>query len=334
MKITGIVWRSAGYLSKAAMVGEWRDWKEFWRLSRRDRVGLGSIALLIVLVLLAPDLPRPAPLLAAGADSSWVDEWNRYFDSVDAAVSAEAVVSRPDRPAVRQAMLFFFDPNTLDSAGWKKLGLRERTIQTILRYRARGGRFRRADDLSRIYGLFPDEVARLTPYVTIAAPSSETRESGSSFKKDSGFRQPERSVWPVRKQVVAININEADSLQWISLPGIGPVLSSRILRFRESLGGFVRIDQVAETFGLADSSFRKISPFLLLPADSRVRQLSINSLSEVELSRHPYVSRSLARRLLAYRTEHGPYKSMDELRNVIGVDTLLLKRLALYLQFE
>ena len=131
-----------------------------------------------------------------------------------------------------------------------------------------------------------------------------------------------------------ININEADSLQWISLPGIGPVLSSRILRFREALGGFVRIDQVAETFGLADSSFQKIRPLLLLPADSPVRQLSINSLSEAELSRHPYLSRSLARRLVAYRMVHGPFPSLEALQNLAGINRVMLDKLAPYLRFE
>ncbi|MEI9908826.1 MAG: hypothetical protein WDO71_03640 [Bacteroidota bacterium] len=37
--------------------------------------------------------------------------------------------------------LFHFDPNTIDEEGWKKLGLKEKTIHTIQNYLRKGGHF-------------------------------------------------------------------------------------------------------------------------------------------------------------------------------------------------
>ena len=36
-------------------------------------------------------------------------------------------------------VLFEFDPNTINEAGWKRLGLRDKTIQTIQNYLNKGG---------------------------------------------------------------------------------------------------------------------------------------------------------------------------------------------------
>ncbi|MBI3137833.1 MAG: helix-hairpin-helix domain-containing protein, partial [Sphingobacteriales bacterium] len=75
---------------------------------------------------------------------------------------------RPKRPEGR---LFIFDPNTITPEGWQQLGLREKTIKTILNFVSKGGRFRKPIDLKRIYGLFPDEYERLAPFIHIETPA-------------------------------------------------------------------------------------------------------------------------------------------------------------------
>ncbi len=65
--------------------------------------------------------------------------------------------------------LFYFDPNTLSAEGWKRLGLRDKTIGTIQNYLSKGGKFRKPEDVSKIYGLFPNEYERIAPYIKIQA---------------------------------------------------------------------------------------------------------------------------------------------------------------------
>ncbi|HEX8460068.1 MAG TPA: hypothetical protein VF623_01505, partial [Segetibacter sp.] len=73
-----------------------------------------------------------------------------------------------DRSGNFQGELFAFDPNTLNDEGWRRLGVREKTIHTIQNFIAKGYKFRRPEDIARIYGLRPEDAQRLIPYVRIA----------------------------------------------------------------------------------------------------------------------------------------------------------------------
>src|SRR5205085_1585382 len=144
--------------------------------------------------------------------------------------------------------LFPFDPNTLDAAGWEKLGIRARTIQTIQNFIAKGYEFRKPDDIRRIYGLEKAEADRLVPYVRI----SQKEAAVTVFEKRPN---PTAKTEFERHAFKIIDINAADTTEFISLPGIGSKLATRIVRFRERLGGFSTVDQLGETYGIPDSTF-------------------------------------------------------------------------------
>lgn len=122
--------------------------------------------------------------------------------------------------------LFVFDPNELSAEGWKKLGIREKTIQTILHYRQKGGRFHRAEDLKKIWGMQAAEAERLIPYVSIQNMSKPIFKSTPS--------QPIKSTKP-------IHINQATAEEISALPGLNRSLAARMVRFRDKLGGFQKI---------------------------------------------------------------------------------------------
>lgn len=107
-----------------------------------------------------------------------------------------------------------------------------------------------------------------------------------------------------------IPINQADENQWATLRGIGPVLSGRIVRFRDKLGGFASIGQVGETYGLPDSVFQSIRHRLVL--DQEHRKLRINQLSAEELAEHPYVNWRQAKAVVAYRQASGPFRRAED----------------------
>ena len=225
---------------------------------------------------------------------------------------------------------FYFDPNLIEAEGWKKLGLRDRTIRTIMNYRSKGGKFRAPEDLKKIYGLTEQEFARLKSFVRI----KETNPY-SSFKRPveikifavSDKKLPERI--PVKKLIVDINL--ADTSAWIALPGIGSKLSLRIVTFREKLGGFYSVDQVAQTFGLQDSVFQRIKPMLILSAIA-IKKLNINKASEEELKIHPYVRWQLAKAIIAFRNEHGEFKKLEALKNIMAFSEEAYNKVAPYLE--
>lgn len=228
----------------------------------------------------------------------------------------------------RELKLRPFDPNTADSMTWLSLGLSPRLAGRITRYRQAGGKFRSAEDLRRIWGL-PAEIAdQLIPWVRIGS----TYNPSSHLPNSQSLNLP--SSKPAHLPPPPININQADSSQWEALPGIGPTLARRVVQYRDKLGGFVRVEQVGELYGLADSIFQRIKPRLELAPGFAVRQLAINRVSQLELQAHPYIRFALAKQLIAYRQQHGAFRNVHDLKALQGVDPAQWDRILPYLDFS
>jgi competence protein ComEA len=231
-----------------------------------------------------------------------------------------------------------FDPNTISTPGWIQLGVSERTAMIIDKYRSKGGKFRKADDILRIYGLSEEDKKRLLPFVKIG--NSETGARGnnqSEFNDRSAINDrsalngqfKDNGQQYKRKIAEIIDINSADTSSWSSLPGIGPVLSQRILKYRDRLGGFYSVEQVAEVYGLHDSVYQKIRPFLTRVTE--VRKINVNAATPDILEQHPYLKRQLARAIVDYRSQHGVFKEISELKQIVSLTPELFDRISHYI---
>ncbi|MDI9365791.1 MAG: helix-hairpin-helix domain-containing protein [Flavobacterium sp.] len=217
--------------------------------------------------------------------------------------------------------LFQFDPNTLDAAGWKRLGLRDKTINTLLNYRNKGGKFRKPEDIRKIWGLRPQEADRIIPYARIDAPQNN-------------YANPEySSAAPTEKTIAVVDINTAQPQQLKNIPGIENGLQYRIVKFREKLGGFISLEQVKETYGLTDSAFAAMQPYIkFVPA--AVAKININTASDFELNAHPYISYTVAKAIVLYRTQHGNYQSVADIKKIAFIKEDLFQKIAPYLTVE
>ena len=136
---------------------------------------------------------------------------------------------------------------------------------------------------------------------------------------------------PVRKRPV-LNLNICDSASLVALPGIGPVLSSRIIKYRNLIGGYVSVDQLKEVYGLPEETFEMISA--RVEADSlTIREIRINEWDYRQLIRHPYFERSEVSAILKYRELNGRISGIREMieNNLVSVETA--KRIRPYLEF-
>jgi len=217
---------------------------------------------------------------------------------------------------------FFFDPNTVDAKGWEQLGLRAKTIQTILNYRYKGGKFRQPTDIKKIWGLRDDEAERIIPYIQIASVNNQAFTNRNGFANNNSVNKLE-----------PVDINTATPEMFKHLPGIADGLHYKIVKFRDKLGGFISIDQVKETYGITDSAFQLLQPYLLLKTTDIIR-LNINTASEFELSAHPYIERHVAKAIVLYRQQHGNYASINDLKKIVFIKDAFLKKIGAYLTVE
>lgn len=316
-----------------------------------------AIVGLLVLIIAAYVLPyfvkpasKPPSALELQEFRKLEQQLSKAKNAADNNAFAHAPLVMNDREEEENASpperLFYFDPNTLSAAGWKQLGLRGKTIGTILKYLSKGGRFYLPADLKKIYGLQPQEYARLERYIRISKPAHpygvyKRAAGGQPAYKTAGFTSGAvsgsdgNSFASGRTRFAAsaktpIDINTADTTAWISLPGIGSKLAARIVHFRERLGGFHDVQQVGETFGLQDSTFQKILP-LLRHSDYQTRKINLNTADVETLRQHPYLKFNIAQAIVRYREQHGPFTSLEALMQVAVVTPELYRRVAPYL---
>lgn len=309
------------------------SWKkivaDYLTFSRKDRIGILALISLILLAIYIPELfSKPSNPSIPETDSSLA----RAIQYLPGDISHKNS-SQPDYPENgtyrlepegsigfdKNAALFTFDPNTLTTDGWKKLGLQDKTIRTINNYRQKGGKFYKPEDLKKIWGLPQGFYERVEALINIP-PSL----------------QPSFSNFPQKEKInssITIDINNADTTAFIELPGIGSKLANRIVNFRDKLGGFRSIEQVGEIYGLPDSTFLKIKGNLQLKSLT-IRKISINQASTEELKAHPYIKWHLANAIVEYRNQHGNFKSIEDLKKIIIIDEITFEKIAPYISVE
>lgn len=230
------------------------------------------------------------------------------------------------------AQLFSFDPNTLDGAGWQRLGVKEKTIATIQKFISKGGKFYKPEDIGKIWGLHPEEIKRLMPFVEIENKKSTYPSNNSTENKSYENKSPENKSFEKAAYAPAIvDINTADTTQFIALPGIGSKLAQRIIIFREKLGGFYKIDQIGETFGLKDSVFQLLKPRFKL-SSTQVNQININTATADQLKAHPYLRYLIANAIVQYRTQHGSFTAVADIKKIMLVTEDIYNKAAPYLK--
>jgi len=109
-----------------------------------------------------------------------------------------------------------------------------------------------------------------------------------------------------------LDLNTADSTSLIALPGIGPVLSARIVRYRNLLGGYASVEQLREVYGLPEETFNMISGRVMADS-SAIKRININNADYKQLIRLPYFDSYEVTSILKYRELKGKIVDLNEL---------------------
>jgi competence protein ComEA len=313
--------------------------REYLSFSKKERVGIFLLLSLILACMLFPlffrfinkkknDNPgfdREITSLKTNADTLRVKKYvKKNFDTDE--------YNTYDPPSEKNyhnnmpAENFYFDPNTASTADWQRLGIKDKTIQTIQKYLSRGGHFYHPEDINKIWGLSQEDIKRLLHYVRLKA----LKRNFTPDDHPQSERLKNRMTYSSKPIPGPFDINTADTTLFIALTGIGTKLAQRIINFREKLGGFCSINQLGETFGLPDSTFQKIKPKLMLN-NLVLKQININTATLDEMKMHPYIRYNLANAIIQYRTQHGNFLSVSDVKKMMLVSEDIYYKLAPYL---
>ncbi len=241
----------------------------------------------------------------------------RALDSIVAHLQwdTDSLKVEPERT---EAIFFPFNPNVSSQDEFVKLGLPLSMATRLVRYRAKGGMFRKKEDLLKIYGLDSAWFMHAKEWINI--PDKPARP------------KPNRVV---QKQLVTemIDINMADSLQLLKVYGIGPALSKRIRTFRDRLGGLVSMNQLREVYGLDTVVVRQMRSKFFVAANFQPRKINLNTVTR-EGFKHPYVKWTEAQAILAFRLQHGNFQSIDQLQGIDVLTSEWIEKIRPYLTVE
>ncbi len=294
---------------------------DYFTFTRNERIGLIILLLLILLILIANQLvfyfERPGK-----ADQ---EKFQQLLAMLEQKQENERIQLRGE--------LFYFNPNTIDSLGLDSLQLPFYVKKNLLAYRFKGGRFYTGADFRKIYGMNDSIFDVIRPYLQIE------EQKQRAYTPEIKRREPEESVQQQKSEVAVkatiqpIEINTATADELKALYGIGDVFSSRIVKYRQLLGGFSSLEQLHEVYGLKPETIENILPYLMLDV-GQVEQININFAEPDELARHPYISWDMANAIVDFRSANGFINDLQAIRLNKLMNEADFQRISPYLKIK
>ena len=228
-----------------------------------------------------------------------------------------------DTIAVRMQV---FDPNIADSSTLVHLGFKPWQAKNMVKYRAAGGRYRKPEDLKKLYGMTDSMYQALTPYIYIA------REEVDSVAVDS-LRKDSLPRWKEENKDTILNLRTADTVELKMIHGIGSYRARQIVRYREQLGGFVSVEQVLEAKGMENVDADSLLAHFWIDS-VKIEPMNVNSVGVQRLSRHPYLRFEQAQAIYELRRKKIRLDSIQQLQQIECIPAETLEKIAPYLNFD
>ncbi len=215
------------------------------------------------------------------------------------------------KPPGARSHPFRSDPNHLDDFGGYRLGIPPDALDSLYAYRRSGKRMYSIDDFREVTGLPDSAIRRLSRLLRFPGlPKPRTRPAREARIRD---------------------LNTATAAELQAIHGVGPVLSARIVKFRDALGGFLVDEQVRDVYGLPPEVAGRLMQYFRVMDPPDIPKINLNQASVQELAGLVYITWEMARDLVARRERFGPYKSLSELTEVRSIPEDRIERIALYL---
>ena len=300
-------------------------WKDFFYFSKSERRAvLFLLTLLFVFICMWVLFPvKEEETLEQ--DQEGIEEIKNFLAGVHEMEERQSLQYSYDKPKKRKVVLDAFDPNSADSIDFLQRGLSPFIAHTILQYRRAGGKFRTADDFSRVYGLSSEEFKILKPYIRIAEVFRRKQDTLHAVKK---MRKDTLAVYKYPEGTL-VDLNEADTTELKKIPGIGSGIARMIVAYRNRLGGFYDTAQLKEVDYVNEDMLKW---FKL--ENASIHRINANKAGLDKLRSHPYMNFYKAKVIMEYRRKKGKLKSLSQLSLYEEFTEKDLERLSYYLTFD
>jgi competence protein ComEA len=305
--------------------------QDYFYFTKSERNGIIVLIAVIAVIIAYPyinDYFREPSLYDYSGFKSKVEEYNRVLAEYHAArdefrKNREAEALRTTRVPLALKMQNF-NPNDADEEDFTEMGFPNRLISNILNYRKAGGTFKYREDFKRIYGVSDDFYKMVYDFIELPVKAESIPIATAKVSPSrTGFHRSE----------ILLELNKSDTIEMQQISGIGSAFSRRITRYRDMLGGYYSIEQLREVYGMDSTRFEQIrEKFFIDSLD--LKKLYINTDDFATLVKHPYLNRNQVNSILQMRQQHGPYKTIEEIKRSVLISEEDFRKLAPYLSAE
>lgn len=221
-----------------------------------------------------------------------------------------------------------FNPNFISDYKGYQLGMSIAEIDRLFAFRKQNKYVNSAKEFQLVTGVSDSLLATISPYFKF--PSWVKKQQSSQYPVDvykSNFH------FVKKEKVIVKDINQASQEDLEKIFGIGEVLSKRILKFKESLGGFVSMEQMKDVWGVSPEVVDRLKENFKVGVIPNFKKIAINNASIKELAQFPYFKYNLAKEIVIYRSMNGEIKNIADLTKIKGMSIENANIIALYLDF-
>lgn len=207
--------------------------------------------------------------------------------------------------------LFYFNPNQISKDSLELLGFSSKQAWNTINYRKKVKNFDSKDELKKLYAMTDSLYSTIEPYILL-----EDKKSDSKPIAKKKFDIQENELFDFNPNTI-----NKDSLIML---GFNAKTANIFIGYRNSRGGFSSKEDLKKVYGVSDSLFNKIVPFIKIPKEKppieEVKIISLNSSSKEELMKAKGIGPVFSERIIEYRTKLGGFVSINQLEEVYGID--------------
>lgn len=277
----------------------------FFRISKTQQKGLILlISILIGVEILLLFTTDNTPNLNTNGSS----DWKVFQTQID---SLKNIQKQKDT-----LKIYPFNPNYITSYRGYVLGLSPQEIQRIVDYRKQNKFVNSPREFQKITQISDSLLQAVSPYLKFPKWTSKPKKQYTT------------------KPLIKKSLNEATAEDLKKVYGIGSVLADRIIQFRNVIGGFMVTDQLHDVYGLEDATIINVLTNFEIKHTPKLQRLNINTASIDELNTAPYITYSIAREIVIFRTKKGNINTFEEITHLDGITPKIRKRIPLYLYID